>query len=90
MSKKGWSEGKPHTEDHKAKIAAKLKGRKPWNAGKKIGNAHIWNKGGTLSADHKLKISETLRGRIPWNKKNDTDISGDTGSKSTGNSEDTK
>lgn len=51
-----------HSEETKAKIAAAIKGRVPWNKGK------------SLPQETKDKISEKNRGKSPWNYDHDRAI----------------
>ena len=55
---------KTHTEETKAVIRKKLKGRIPWNKGKPAPH-----KGFKPTQATKDKISNSLKGHVPWNKK---------------------
>lgn len=63
-----WNKDKPWSLEVRNKISAKLKGRIPWNKGKKGLMPPNWQKGKHMDEAMKTRISNKLKGKAPWNK----------------------
>lgn len=64
-SGKTYRKGKSLSVESKNKISNALKGKEPWNKGKKCPH-----KGISHTLESKIKISLANKGKIPWNKSN--------------------
>ena len=58
------NKGKGHTPETRQKLSKSLKGRTPWNKGKKMSDFGIvsWNKGKKMSVEHRRKLSQAQKG----------------------------